>query len=179
DSRSNRLANLLTSRGLRSGDRLCVYLANCIEMIDLYLACIKLGVIFVPINILYRDREITHILTDADPVAVVSASEFASPVPIWNPAGLTREAAAFPNQRPLIHVDGDTPAGIIYTSGTTGTSKGAVLTHNNFSANALNLISCWQITSADRLLPPLPLFTVHGLANGLCCWLITGCRLRL
>jgi malonyl-CoA/methylmalonyl-CoA synthetase len=54
-----------------------------------------------------------------------------------------------------------------------------VLTHNNFSANALNLITCWQITRADRLLLPLPLFHVHGLGNGLCTWLITGCRLRL
>src|SRR5204863_4073957 len=76
-------------------------------------------------------------------------------------------------------LDGDAPAAIVYTSGTTGTSKGAVLTHNNFAANALNLITCWQITSADRLLLPLPLFHVHGLANGVCCWLVSGCRLRL
>jgi malonyl-CoA/methylmalonyl-CoA synthetase len=46
-------------------------------------------------------------------------------------------------------------------------------------ANALNLITCWQITSADRLLLPLPLFHVHGLGNGLCCWLTSSCRLRL
>src|SRR5258708_15500215 len=72
DARSNRLARLLARRGLKSGDRLCVYLANCVEMIDLYLACIKMGVIFVPINILYRDREMSHILRDAEPVAVVS-----------------------------------------------------------------------------------------------------------
>jgi malonyl-CoA/methylmalonyl-CoA synthetase len=148
-------------------------------MIDLYLACIKLGVIFVPINILYRDREITHILTDAEPAAVVSTAEFASPVPIWNPADLTREAAALANERPLVQIDGDDPAGIIYTSGTTGTSKGAVLTHNNFAANAMNLIACWQISSADRFLLALPLFHVHGLGNGLHCWLITGCRMRL
>jgi malonyl-CoA/methylmalonyl-CoA synthetase len=55
DSRSNRLARLLMKRGLGSGDRLSVYLVNCVEMIDIYLACVKLGVIFVPINILYRD----------------------------------------------------------------------------------------------------------------------------
>src|SRR6202011_5856180 len=112
DSRSNRLANLLTSRGLRSGDRLSVYLANCVEMIDLYLACIKLGVIFVPINILYRDREISHILRDAEPVAVVSDAAFASPVPIWDPAGLTKEAATLAPERPDIPIDGDDPAGI-------------------------------------------------------------------
>ena len=66
DARSNRLAQLFQARGLKRGDRLCVYLANCVEMIDLYLASAKLGLIFVPINILYRDREIAHILSDAE-----------------------------------------------------------------------------------------------------------------
>jgi malonyl-CoA/methylmalonyl-CoA synthetase len=179
DSRSNRLAQFLAHRGLKPGDRLCVYLANCLEMIDLYLACVKLGVIFVPINILYRERELTHILTDAEPVAVVSATAFPSPAPVWNPAELTREAALLPNERPAVTLDGDTPAGIIYTSGTTGVSKGAILTHNNFAANALNLLTCWQISSADRFLLTLPLFHVHGLGNGLHCWLISGCRMRL
>src|SRR5271155_4383945 len=75
DARSNRLAQLLVRRGAGKGDRLCVYLANCIEMIDLYLACVKLGVIFVPINILYRDREINHILADAEPKLLVTAKE--------------------------------------------------------------------------------------------------------
>src|SRR5579862_1731440 len=179
DARSNRLAQLLAQRGLKTGDRLCVYLANCIELIDLYLACVKLGVIFVPINILYRERELAHILTDADPVAVVSATEFPSPVPIWDPSDLTLESAPLPNERPQVHLDGDAPAGIIYTSGTTGVSKGAILTHNNMASNALNLLTCWQISSADRFLLTLPLFHVHGLGNGLHCWLISGCRTRL
>ncbi len=174
DARSNRLAQLLAARGLKRGDRLCVYLANCVEMIDLYIACVKSGVIFVPINILYRDREITHILADAEPAAVVSQIE-----PIWNPADLTREAATFPNERPQVAIDGDDPAGIIYTSGTTGTSKGAVLTHNNFAANAISLLTAWHITSADRFLLALPLFHVHALGNGLHCWLASGCRMRL
>ena len=72
DRRSNRLAHLLLARGFVPGDRLCVYLANCVEMIDLFLACVKTGVIFVPINILYRGREIAHIVEDAEPRAVVS-----------------------------------------------------------------------------------------------------------
>ncbi len=179
DVRSNRLAQLLERRGLERGDRLCVYLANCVEMIDLFIACAKLGVIFVPINILYRDREITHILSDAEPVAVVAAAEIASSVPVWNPAELTREASALADERPQANIDGDDPAGIIYTSGTTGTSKGAVLTHNNFAANAINLLTAWQITSADRFLLALPLFHVHGLGNGVHCWLASGCRMRL
>jgi malonyl-CoA/methylmalonyl-CoA synthetase len=179
DERSNRLAHLLVHRGLKTSDRLCVYLSNCVEMIDLYLACVKLGVIFVPINILYRDRERTHILRDADPVAVVAAEPFASPVPLWTPAELTAQSAAMPAARPDIPLDGDTPAGIIYTSGTTGPSKGAILTHNNFAANAITLLACWQITAADRFLLGLPLFHVHALGNGLHCWLASGCRMRL
>jgi malonyl-CoA/methylmalonyl-CoA synthetase len=179
DERSNRLAHLLTHRGLHTGDRLCVYLANCVEMIDLYLACVKLGVIFVPINILYRDRERSHILHDADPAAVVSTEPFPCPIPFWTPAELTAQSASMPSHRPDVPLDGDTPAGIIYTSGTTGASKGAVLTHNNFAANAITLLACWQITAADRFLLALPLFHVHALGNGLHCWLASGCRMRL
>ncbi|HLK70240.1 MAG TPA: AMP-binding protein [Bryobacteraceae bacterium] len=179
DERSNRLAHLFAARGLSAGDRLAVYLANSVEMIDIYIACVKLGVIFVPINILYRDREMAHILTDAAPSAVVSDAAIECAVPVWKPAELTAEAAGQPATRPDAVLDGDHPAGIIYTSGTTGASKGAVLTHHNFAANALNLLTCWQITSADRFLLGLPLFHVHALGNGLHCWLISGCRMRL
>ncbi len=180
EDRSNRLARVLLDRGLVAGDRLCVYLANSVEMIDLYLACVKLGIIFVPVNILYRDREISHILADADPTALVSATDVASPVPVWSPDELTAEAASKDASRPEVpYVDGDAPAGIIYTSGTTGTSKGAVLSHNNFAANAVNLLACWEIRDTDRFLLALPLFHVHGLGNGLHCWLMSGCRTRL
>ncbi len=179
DARSNRLAQLLILRGVQTGDRLCVYLVNSVEMIDIYIACVKLGVIFVPINILYRDREITHILNDAEPVAVIANGEVPTSLPVWTPAELSAEAAALLNERPARAIDGDAPAGIIYTSGTTGASKGAVLTHNNFAANAINLLTSWQITSADRFLLALPLFHVHGLGNGLHCWLASGCRMRL
>ncbi len=179
DDRSNRLAHLFIRRGLKQGDRLCVYMANSVEMIDAYLACVKLGVIFVPINILYRDREIAHILRDAEPSAIVTDADIECSAPLWRTAGLTEQAAQLPPERPRVALDGDTPAGIIYTSGTTGTSKGAVLTHNNFAANAIALVTCWEITAQDRFLLALPLFHVHGLGNGLHCWLASGCRMRL
>ena len=165
ERRSNRTANALRARGFVKGDRLCVYLANRVELIDLFLACVKLGVIFVPINILYRDREIAHIVADAEPRATITAADLP----------LTSDDDA----RPAADLDGDTPAAIIYTSGTTGASKGAVLTHNNFAANALNLVTCWQITERDRFLLVLPLFHIHALGNGLHCWLVSGCRMRL
>ncbi len=170
DHRSDQMAECLVQRGLKTGDRLCVYLPNCVEMIDLYLACAKLGVLFVPINILYRDREISHIVHDAEPSAFLRDEDL--------PA-LRAESAAMPGRRPDVVLDGSAPAGIIYTSGTTGTSKGAVLSHDNFSANAINLLACWRITAADRFLLALPLFHVHGLGNGLHCWLMSGCRMRL
>src|SRR5438105_6038629 len=102
DARSNRMARALTARGLSKGDRLCVYLSNSIEIIDLYLACIKLGVIFVPINILYRDREIGHILRDAEPVALVTEMSVESTVPVWRPAELSAGSAIFPSAGPAV-----------------------------------------------------------------------------
>jgi malonyl-CoA/methylmalonyl-CoA synthetase len=179
ESRSNRVAHWLLRNGFRAGDRLCVYLPNCVEMIDLYLGCVKSGVIFVPINILYRDREISHILRDAEPRGVVSGEPITGEMPVWTRSDLTRYAAAQEDTRTWANLDGGAPAGIIYTSGTTGTSKGAVLTQNNFAANATNLLTSWRITADDRLLLVLPLFHVHGLGNGLHCWLASGCRMKL
>ena len=170
DVRSNRLAHALRARGLACGDRLCLYLPNRIEFIDLYLACVKLGVIFVPINILYREREMSHILNDAEPKLLVTEAEL---------PGLAAEASPQPDFLEALPLEGDAPAALVYTSGTTGTSKGAILTHNNFAANAVNLTACWQITDHDRFLLALPLFHVHALGNGLHCWLLSGCRMRL
>jgi len=168
DARGNRMAQVLAARGFIAGDRLCLQLPNGIQLIDLYLACIKLGVIFVPVNVLYKDREISHIVSDAGP------REF-----ITDAAELAGVAVTMPNLRPEVALDGSSPAALVYTSGTTGVSKGAVLTHDNFASNALSLITCWQITAADRFLLALPLFHVHALGNGLHCWLISGCRTRL
>jgi malonyl-CoA/methylmalonyl-CoA synthetase len=166
EERSNRVANVLRDRGFRQGDRLCVYLQNRIELIDLFLACVKLGVLFVPINILYRQREIEHIVADAEPRALITETDLP-------------DVRGVSSERPSADLDGDTPAAIIYTSGTTGTSKGAVLTHNNFAANAANLVEAWKISDGDRFLLALPLFHVHALGNGLHCWLASGCRMRL
>jgi malonyl-CoA/methylmalonyl-CoA synthetase len=165
ETRSNRVANALMARGYAKGDRMAVHLANRIELIDLYLACVKLGVIFVPINILYRDREIAHIVGDAEPREVITADTLVE--------GLGTDL------RPDRPLDGGTPAAIIYTSGTTGASKGAVLTHDNFAANAVTLTACWQISDRDRFLLALPLFHIHALGNGLHTWLLSGCRMRL
>lgn len=181
--RSNRWAHCLSSRGVQRGDRLGMFLPNRIEFIELFLACIKLGVIAVPINVLYRERELSHILSDAEPKAVVTTQELAAFAPssaiIWEVTELAAVAESQPVGRVRQSLDGDAPAALVYTSGTTGRSKGAILTHNNFLANTVNLLACWRISEADRYLAVLPLFHVHGLGNGVHAWLASGCRMSL
>jgi len=200
DTRARRLAGVLSARGLRPGDRLAFCLANRLEVIDLWLACTRLGVIVVPINVLYKGREIGHIIGDAQPTAVVSTPGRAADLPagtvLWDVAALAAEAdraggeaggaratTAAATDAPAAAAPfvatAETPAAIIYTSGTTGVAKGAVLTHGNFAANALALCAAWDITARDRYLAALPLFHVHGLGNGLHCWLVSGCLMKL
>ena len=181
--RSNRLAHALRGRGLTAGDRVGFFLANRIEVIDLWVAGVKLGLILVPINVLYRERELRHIITDAAPTAVITSRDLAGFLPagavVWDVDELSAEAAKRSSARIAVPCDAETPLSLIYTSGTTGASKGAVLTQGNFATNALSLVTGWGITSADRYLAALPLFHVHGLANGLHCWLFSGCHMRL
>jgi malonyl-CoA/methylmalonyl-CoA synthetase len=180
DARASRMAATLAARGLTRGDRLAVYLPNRLEYIDLFLATSRLGVIFVPINILYRGREASHILADASPKALVLSGESpaASIAPLWQIDVLAAEAG---HRAPVppVALEAQAPAALVYTSGTTGTAKGALITHANLGANARALVAAWRITDRDRLLHALPLFHVHGLGNGLHCWLLSGCRTRL
>ena len=183
DSHAARMAHALAARGVRTGDRLAVQLPNGPEFLDLFLACLRLGALFVPVNVLYREREVGHILADAEPTALVTAGDASSPAAsgasVWDVAALSAEAAAAPATGPTTALDDATPAAIIYTSGTTGRAKGAVLTHANLAANARVLLAAWRITAEDRYLAVLPLFHVHGLGNGVCAWLASGCRMRL
>jgi malonyl-CoA/methylmalonyl-CoA synthetase len=177
------MARALANRGVGRGDRVCVYLPNSIAFVELFLGCLELGAIFVPINVLYRDREIAHIVTDSDPRGVVATAASRSLMPdgfdVWEIGALlmdAREQSAAPIDIALRALD---PAALIYTSGTTGRSKGAILSHANLVANANNLVKEWRITAGDRYLAVLPLFHVHGLGNGIICWLASGCHMRL
>lgn len=183
EERAARVAGWLVARGFATGDRLAVLLPNCVEFLDLFLACARLGVIFVPINVLYKAREVAHIVGDSNPHALVTTLEHREHVPDSTPLILVDEVGAAALRHDLYaerrSLDGETPAALVYTSGTTGKSKGAILTHNNFLANGAGLTISWQITERDRYLATLPLFHVHGLGNGVIAWLLSGCTMRL
>ncbi|MEO6221701.1 MAG: AMP-binding protein [Vicinamibacterales bacterium] len=184
DERAAAMSAALEGLGLESGDRLLVQIPNSVEFIVIFLACLRMGVIFVPVNVLYREREVQHIVTDSAPKLCVVTPESAPNLPLGATAielaDLADEAVAAQSRRPGgAAVDGDAPAALVYTSGTTGRSKGAVLSHNNFAANAMNIVGAWAMTSVDRYLAVLPLFHVHGLGNGVVSWLVSGCRMRL
>ena len=185
DARADRMAAALDARGLKPGDRLLVQLPNCVDFLDIFLACLRLGVIFVPVNVLYKEREVHHIVADALPKLCVVTPELKANLPpaaaAVELAQLAAEAAAQSGGLRLGEHSGhgDAPAALVYTSGTTGRSKGAVLSHKNFAANAMNLVGAWAMTSIDRYLAVLPLFHVHGLGNGVTGWLACGCRMRL
>jgi malonyl-CoA/methylmalonyl-CoA synthetase len=181
--RARRTAGRLAARGFRAGDRLAVQLPNGLAFLDLFLASLRLGVVFVPVNVLYREREVGHIAGDAQPRAFVTTRELSGLVPpaaaAWDVDEVAGEGAGTGDPSPVPALREGSPAAIVYTSGTTGRAKGAVLTHGNLAANARALVESWRITAADRYLAVLPLFHVHGLANGVCSWLASGCRMRL
>ena len=183
DRRSNRMLACLRARGVAPGDRVAFFLQNRPEVIDLWLAAVKSGIILVPVNVLYRERELRHILNDSAPTAVVTSRDLAGFIPagvqVWDVVELAREAEQASADRRAAVCEADTPLALIYTSGTTGASKGAVLTHGNFQSNGEALARDWRFTRTDRLLCTLPLFHVHGLANAIHCWLLSGCHLRL
>ncbi len=204
--RAGRMARALRARGIAPGDRMVVHLANGVEYLDLLLACLRTGIILVPANVLYRGRELGHIVSDADPALIVTsaghlnlfagdpraitidtlegeADAARSPVPSERVTG-SRTAVGGTNGGAGVAASSSQPADadpalIVYTSGTTGRAKGAVLSHGNVAANVRHLVDAWRISAADRYLAVLPLFHVHGLCNGACCWLATGCLMRL
>jgi malonyl-CoA/methylmalonyl-CoA synthetase len=189
ERRSNQLAHRLLSEGFVAGDRLGVYLTNRVEFIEIYLAAVKAGLIFTPINVMYREREIRHILQDAEPRGVFTSLDREECVraaiaphaqcSVYRAENLAELCAGSPGEAPAVETDAESIGCLIYTSGTTGQPKGAMLTHGNLAANASALIEAWRLTAEDRLLLALPLFHVHGLANGLHTWLALGYRVRL
>ena len=177
---SGQIANVLVSHGVAPGDRVAMQATKSVEALALYLACLRAGALFLPLNTAYTSAELEYFLGDAAPkVAVCDPSALADLGPIAQSKGvtlltldadgkgtLTDQATAAEAVFETVERGPDDLAAILYTSGTTGRSKGAMLSQNNLLSNAKSLAQAWRFTSDDVLLHALPIFHAHGLFVG-------------
>jgi len=172
------LANLLQSLNLPDGARVAVQVEKSPEALLLYLATLRAGLVYLPLNTAYRESEIEYFLGNAEPSVVVCASKNLDWVKrAADKAGcphvftldedrtgtLLEAAGSLPQTFKTVQRKPDDLAAILYTSGTTGRSKGAMLSHGNLAANARTLHEYWGWREDDVLLHMLPIFHVHGL----------------
>jgi malonyl-CoA/methylmalonyl-CoA synthetase len=182
---ARRVATRLSALGLRHGERLSLYLENRIGFVYAYLAALRLGLVAVPTNVLYRTNDLQHVLANSGAARVVVSPESAPhvaalthPTPAIDVEEIERWAAdpSIPLASPAAPKPDDV-ALIVYTSGTTGRSKGAMLTHGNLAAMASQLLTSWRWQANDVLVIALPLFHVHGLCAALNGTLAAGARI--
>ncbi|WP_072642710.1 malonate--CoA ligase [Rhizobium leguminosarum] len=174
---SGRLASAMDTLGIRPGDRVAVQVEKSAEALILYLACIRTGAVYLPLNTAYTLAELDYFIGDAEPRLVVVASNARGGIEeIAKLHGAVVETLDADGTGSLLDLARDEPtdfidasrsaddlAAILYTSGTTGRSKGAMLTHGNLLSNALTLRDYWRVTADDRLIHALPIFHTHGL----------------
>jgi malonyl-CoA/methylmalonyl-CoA synthetase len=178
DRATAKMANLLAGLNLSKDARIAVHVEKSPEALMLYLATIRAGYIYLPLNTAYRAVEIDYFIGNAEPAVVVCAPEnfgwvsqlaFKSGTKHVFTLGDNRQgslltrAALQSNSFDTTESKPDDLAAILYTSGTTGHSKGALLTHDNLASNAKVLHDYWRWQPGDVLLHALPLFHVHGL----------------
>ncbi|MBO0333817.1 malonyl-CoA synthase [Sneathiella sp. CAU 1612] len=186
-----RMAHLLSSSGATPGDRVAVQVGKTVEAVILYLACLRAGLVYLPLNTAYKSAEIEYFITDAEPAVVVcdpasfsEISEIASKAGVKSVFTLDNDgkgslmdaSAEHSTEFSTVERAGDDLAAILYTSGTTGRSKGAMLTQDNLASNAKTLQSYWQFQPGDVLLHALPIFHVHGLFVALHCAFLSGAK---
>jgi malonyl-CoA/methylmalonyl-CoA synthetase len=173
---SGRFANALRASGVEPGDRVAVQVEKSPEALLLYLACLRVAAVFLPLNPAYTLAELAYFFEDAEPSLIVCTPGRECDIRrIAGPAirietlgvaadgsltGLAAGCSADFAERPR---GSDDVAAILYTSGTTGRSKGAMLTHENLASNARTLVDVWRFTAGDVLLHALPVFHTHGL----------------
>jgi len=172
---SARYAVALDACGVRPGDRVMVQTPKSIEMLMLYLASLRAGAVFVPLNTAYTAGELGYFIEDAEPalfvsdparrdaVAALAAGLKVETLGEGGEGSLPALAARMTGAWTTAPREDDDLAAILYTSGTTGRSKGAMLSHGNLASNALALHDHWRFTGEDVLLHALPIFHTHGL----------------
>jgi malonyl-CoA/methylmalonyl-CoA synthetase len=174
---SGQMANVLVNRGVKVGDRVAAQTEKSVPGLVLYLATVRAGAVYLPLNTAYTLNELEYFITDAEPSLVVCdpakakgigaiAAKVGAKVETLGADGkgsLTDAAAtARLGFSTALRADDDLAA-ILYTSGTTGRSKGAMLTHENLASNSLTLIDTWRFTDQDVLIHALPIYHTHGL----------------
>ena len=185
---SARIAHALVREGCRPGDRVAVQADKHWQVLALYLACLRAGLIYLPLNTGYQKTELQYFFDDAAPRVIVCRPESlgmvatlagdATVLTIDAHGGeLCDRSRAEPPEFDTVNSGPDDLAAILYTSGTTGRSKGAALTHRNLASNALALIEAWGFTRHDVVLHALPIYHVHGLFVAIHCTLLSGARL--
>jgi malonyl-CoA/methylmalonyl-CoA synthetase len=175
---SARYANVLRNKGVVIGDRVAAQVEKSPEAIILYLACLRVGAAFLPLNTAYTTAELEYFIGDAAPhIFVCDPAKQEELAPLCAQHGVaslltlgTKGDGTLPelagdaeDTYPTAAVEASDLAAMLYTSGTTGRSKGAMLTHSNLSSNARTLVDYWQFTRDDVLLHALPIFHTHGL----------------
>lgn len=156
-------AGRLIAQGVEPGDRVALQVEKSVAAVTIYLASLKAGGVFLPLNPAYTASEVDYFVKDAEPRAFITDAE-----------AFVAEAASAEPLATAVPRTADDLASIIYTSGTTGRSKGAMLSHGNLAANALALHEIWGFTPDDVLLHALPIFHVHGLFVALHCAFLSG-----
>ena len=176
-ARAGRMANVLVNSGVKPGDRVAAQTEKSVPGLVLYLAAVRAGAVYLPLNTAYTLNELEYFITDAEPSLVVCdpskaeaigsiAAKVDAKVLTLGADGrgsLTEATAkASPEFVTVARADDDLAA-ILYTSGTTGRSKGAMLTHDNLASNSLSLVDYWRFTGKDVLIHALPIYHTHGL----------------
>ena len=167
---SGKIANALVESGLRPDDRVAAQVEKSVTALALYLAVVRCGAIFLPLNTAYTENEMTYFLGDAEPRILVCdlsrqmLGNFTMLTLSANDTGtLVDLAQSKISEFTTVHRSLDDLAAILYTSGTTGKSKGAMLSHGNLLSNAKSLVKIWHFTSDDILIHALPTYHTHGL----------------
>jgi malonyl-CoA/methylmalonyl-CoA synthetase len=185
---SARIAHALTEAGAQRGDRVAVQVDKCWEALALYLACLRAGFVYLPLNTGYQRSELAYLFGDAEPSVIICGEASAERARALRPAAqvltlasgkgtLLDRADDRPTAFETVTSGPDDTAAILYTSGTTGRPKGAMLSHRNLASNALTLVQSWGFTRGDVLLHALPIYHVHGLFVACHCALLAGARM--
>jgi malonyl-CoA/methylmalonyl-CoA synthetase len=176
-ARAGQMANVLMARGVKPGDRVAAQTEKSVPGLVLYLATVRAGAVYLPLNTAYTLNELEYFITDAEPSLVVCdpskadgigsiAAKVGARIETLGADGkgsLTDAAATAKPDFETVARENDDLAAILYTSGTTGRSKGAMLSHDNLASNSLALVDYWRFTPDDVLIHALPIYHTHGL----------------